>query len=214
MPNWCNNNVCISHPDRSKIEALAQGIRDGAFCKTVIPVPEELDIVAGRVGDDNDPDQIALVEAEKRNLEKYGASNWYDFCVNKWGTKWDVDPYDPSDIVVDEYNDIYFGFDSAWSPPIGVYEVLVEQGFSVEAMYYEPGMAYCGVWQDGVDDYYDISGMSADDVKDTIPEHLDDNFGISECMREYEEQERLDEDLYKFVKEGGETKGLELKTNE
>ncbi len=214
MPNWCNNNVSISHPDRSKMEALLAAVKEGNFCKHVIPVPEDLNIVAGRVGDSDNPDQIELERREKENLEKYGAANWYDFCVNRWGTKWDVDAYEPSEVEIDECNTIYFGFDSAWSPPIGIYEELVNQGFEVCAQYYEPGMAFVGEWNNGSDDYYDISGMKADEVRDTIGEFLDDNFGISECMAEYEEQERLDEELYRFTKEGGEAKGLSLKTNE
>ncbi len=214
MPNWCNNYVSISHPDRKQMVRLARAVRAGKFCNHVIPVPEDLHIVAGRVGDDTDPAQIDLEAKEKSNLEKYGAANWYDFCVNRWGTKWDVDPYDRKEVYIDDYNGIGFGFDSAWSPPTGIYEALVEQGFSVNATYYESGMAYCGVWQDGCDDYYDISGMSADEVADTIPEHLDEGYGITECMREYEEMERMDEDLYRFTKEGGEAKGLELKVNE
>jgi hypothetical protein len=206
MPNWCNNFVRISHSDTAKIEALAEAVREGKFCDHVIPVPEDLQIVAGRVGDDTDPAQIDLEAKEKSNLEKYGAANWYDYCVGKWGTKWDVDPYDPRDVIIED-NTIQFGFDSAWSPPIGVYEVLVEQGFEVEATYYESGMGYCGVWQDGCDDYYDISGMSADEVADTIPEHLDEGYGISETMREYEEMEK--DDLEVWYEDGVEKKGLE-----
>lgn len=188
MPNWCNNNIRISHSDRSKIEALAEAVREGNFCKSVIPVPKDLtDTVAGFPGED----QREAHEAQmKRNVELYGAKDWYDFCVSHWGTKWDVDPYEPEDVVVDQYNTISFGFDSAWSPPLGVYEALVEDGFEVEAQYYESGMAFCGVWQDGNDDYYEIGGMSADEVADTIPQELDEGFGISENIREYEEMEK------------------------
>ncbi len=63
MPNWCNNNVTISHTDPTKIEALAAAVREGKFCNFVKPVPASLHIVAGRVGDDNDPEQIkAIIE--------------------------------------------------------------------------------------------------------------------------------------------------------
>jgi hypothetical protein len=210
MPNWCNNNVGISHPDRSKMEALAEAVKAGKFLSHICPVPEDLQIVAGRVGDDSDPDQIELERKSAENLKKYGAANWYDFCVNEWGTKWEVDAYDPSDVVVDDTNTIYFGFDSAWAPPTGIYAKMQEQGYQVCAQYYEPGMAFVGEWNDGDDIYYDISGMSADEVRDEIGEFLDDNFGISDCIREYEEEE----ELYTWVKEGGEAKGLELKPNE
>jgi hypothetical protein len=173
----------------------------------VIPIPESLNIVAGRVGDDTNPEQIALEAAEKSNLEKYGAANWYDFCTGRWGTKWDVDAYDPEDVVVDQYNTITFGFDSAWAPPVGVYEALVEDGFEVEAMYYESGMAFCGVWQDGCDDFYEVGGMSADEVADLLPEHLDEGFGISETIREYEEMNK--DEVQVWYEDGVEKQGLE-----
>ena len=210
MPNWCNNNISISHPDRSKIEALASAIKEGNFLKHVIPVPEDLNIVAGRVGADGEPDQVELERKTAENLEKYGAGNWYDFCVNRWGTKWDVNPYDPEDVVVDDSNTIYFGFDSAWSPPIGIYEALMEQGFTVQAQYYEPGMAFVGEWDNGCDDCYDIGGLKSHEVRDTIGEFLDDNFGISESMAEWEaENEEEDDELTEWYEDGVERKGLE-----
>jgi hypothetical protein len=93
-------------------------------------VPESLSIVAGRVGEDTDPKQIDLEAQEKANLEKHGYANWYDFCVNTWGTKWDTDAYDTVTLPADS-NNVTFGFDTAWSPPIGVYEALLDQGFAL-----------------------------------------------------------------------------------
>ena len=190
MPNWCNNNVTISHPDRKVMVRLARAVRAGQFLDHIIPVPEDLQIVAGRVGSDDNPDQIELERREAENLAKHGAKNWYDFCTSRWGTKWNVSPYDRSDVRVDPNNTISFGFDSAWSPPIGVYEAMVEQGYTVEAAYYEPGMAYVGRWEDGCDDCYDLGGLKSHEVRDAIGEYLDDNFGISETMAEYEAEEQ------------------------
>lgn len=96
------------------------------------------------------------------------------------------------------------GFDSAWSPHIGVYEALIEQGFKVEAMYYEPGMGYAGIFNENGDDYYELGDLDSKAVADTINSELDEMFGISETMAEYEEEERLNEELYAFVKEGAE----------
>jgi len=189
MPNWCNNTVEISHTDRSKMEALVAAVNEGKFCNFAIPVPEDLHIVAGRVGDDSNPEQIALEAKEKANKEKYGYSTWYDFCVNEWGTKWDVDPYDKVEVA----DRITFGFDSAWAPPTGVFEALMDQGFSVRAYYYEPGMAFCGVHDEDGDECYDIGGYTSESVKDAIPEALDEMFGISETMAEYESMESEDE---------------------
>ena len=71
MPNWCNNDITISHKDPAKLEALATAIREGNFFKHIIPIPESLNIVAGRVGDDEDEKQKQLVLQEQANLEKY-----------------------------------------------------------------------------------------------------------------------------------------------
>jgi len=59
------------------------------------------------------------------NLEKYGAKNWYDWCVNNWGTKWNAYDTRVTDNSYDECLEVIF--DTAWSPPIGVYEKLAEQ---------------------------------------------------------------------------------------
>ena len=191
MPNWCNNTVEITHKDPAKMYALVEAINEGKFCNFAKPVPESLNIVAGKVGD---PEEQMMLEAkEELNLEQHGYRNWYDFCVNEWGTKWDVDPYDK--VEYDDQHDkngITFGFDSAWSPPIGVFEALVEQGFEVRAYYYEPGMCFAGVWDNGDDDFYELGGMSSEQVKDDIPEALDEMFGISETMAEYEQEENED----------------------
>lgn len=205
MPNWCNNTVTISHDDRAKMLKLARAIRAGNFCNSVIPVPKDLtDTVAGYPGADKEAEHKLQME---RNLERYGAKDWYDFCVARWGTKWDVDAYDRSEVKVDVNNSITFGFDSAWSPPTGVYEQLVQNGFSVRAYYYESGMAFCGVWEDMADDYWEIGGMSSTEVADTLPEDLDEMFAISETIANYEEENK--DELEQWYEEGVESKGLE-----
>jgi hypothetical protein len=193
MPNWCNNRVVISHEDTAKLEALASAIKEGKFCNHVIPVPESLHIVAGRVSDE--AEQKKLEEDTARNIAVHGYGNWYDFCVNEWGTKWDIDPYDPSDVEIRD-NTIEFGFDSAWAPPIGIYQALVDAGFVVEATYYEPGMGYVGRWYMGDDDCIEYGGETSTTVREVIGEELDDEYGISESMAEWEEDnEELEIDV-------------------
>jgi len=194
MPNWCNNTVQINHEDPAKMYALVEAINEGKFLNYCRPVPEALQIVAGRVGDDNDPKQIELQKQTMNNLSVYGYATWYDFCVNEWGTKWDVDAYDK--VEYDDQHDkngITFGFDSAWAPPCGAMDYLVDQGFTVRLYYYEPGMAFAGIWEDGQDDCYDIGGYTSETVKEAIPEDLDEMFGISECIAEYEAEEAENE---------------------
>jgi hypothetical protein len=191
MPNWCNNTLELAHEDPAMLERARDALNRGEFLQEFIPVPEELKIVAGRVGDATDPKQIELEAAEKRNRELFGYATWYDFCVNEWGTKWDVG----GDGMTCDIEDgrITASFDSAWSPPIQAYEKLTELGFSVRAYYYEGGMNFAGIWEDGIDDFYELE-TSSEAVREQIPTVLDEMFCISEYMAEYED-ENLDIDL-------------------
>jgi hypothetical protein len=83
---------------------------------------------------------------------------------------------------------------------------LVEQGFEVVLYYYEPGMGYCGKWEDGFDEYYEYSGENSKTVRAAIGSDLDDMFGISESMAEYEADNEEDEDLTEWLKDGIEQK--------
>ena len=196
MPNWCSNNLVLTHEDPAMIQRAYDALERGEFLSEFIPVPEQLKIVAGRVSDE--AEQAKLEADTQRNLDELGYGNWYDYCVGEWGTKWDVGEQGASDIHPGGKM-LHTFFDSAWAPPVNAYEKLVELGFGVEAMYYEGGMAYAGTWSDGCDEYVDLNGMSADDIEQNYAE-LDECFGISECMRDYEAEN--EEELTSWLKEG------------
>jgi hypothetical protein len=202
MPNWCNNNLTLTHEDPAMIQRAFDALERGEFLNEFIPVPEQLKIVAGCVGD---PDEQKKLESDTaRNLRELGYGNWYDYCVGEWGTKWDCGEQGASDIHPDGRM-LHTFFDTAWSPPITAYERLVELGFGVEAMYYEGGMGYAGTFSNGADEELSLEGMSADEIEQNYPE-LDECFGISESMREYQSME--EEDLTEWLKDGIEKKGL------
>jgi hypothetical protein len=192
MPNWCNNVVELAHEDPAMLERARDALNRGEFLNEFIPVPESLKIVAGRVGDDADEAQKKLEEDTARNLELHGYGNWYDYCVGEWGTKWDVGGDGMTCEI--ENGRISTSFDSAWSPPIQAYEKLLDLGFSVRAYYYEGGMCFAGVWEDGDDDYYDLGGMNSEQVKEELPTVLDEMFCISEYMAEWEEENAEEEE--------------------
>jgi len=191
MPNWCNNTMTLEHFDPAMIERARKAFNDGALLNEFIPLPGSLRIVAGRCGADDNPEQIALEAAQKNNIEVHGYKDWYDWCVNEWGTKWDVgaDGQPAQDIP----GGLMLTFDSAWSPPIAAYEKLMDMGFRIRAMYFEGGMAFAGIWEDGSDDYYEYGGMSSEEIATALPEELDEAFGISEQVAEYEAEEADDE---------------------
>ena len=203
MPNWCNNNLTLTHEDPAMIKRAADALERGEFLNEFIPVPADLQITAGSLG--SGPEQLELERKTAENIEKYGYGNWYDFCCGEWGTKWDVGSDGTTDVHPDGKM-LHTYFDSAWSPPINAYEKLVEMGFGVEAMYYEGGMGYAGTYSDGADEELVLEGMGADEIEQNYPE-LDDCFGISESMREYE-AENEQEELTEWIKDAVEKKAL------
>jgi hypothetical protein len=199
MPNWCNNNLTLEHDDPAMIQRAYDALERGEFLQEFIPVPLELkDTVSGSFGDD---ERQALLEAQTQsNIDKFGYGNWYDYCVNEWGTKWDCGEQGASDIHPDG-RILHTAFDTAWAPPVAAYEKLEAMGFRVNAMYYEPGMGYAGSYEDGYDNTIELEGLSADDIERDHAD-LDECFGIAEMMREYQE----DEELTEWIKDGVEAR--------
>lgn len=170
MPNWCNNELLISHTDRTMIDRVVKAWERGQFLQEFIPVPQALiDTTAGSPTDE-------VKDAD--NQAKYGYANWYSFRVNEWGTKWDVgynEDYDNEARRVGE-NSVFLEFDSAWSPPLKAYEKLVDMGFIIDACYFEGGMGFCGDFFgdcDGIkEDYHEFTKVS------DIPAKFREKFGI------------------------------------
>ena len=140
MPNWCLNKLTVSHDDKAAMDRFVSAYNKGTLCNEFLPMPVD-------IGD-----------------------GWYDWCINNWGTKWDIGADEGTEkeewhglkaTVVG--NEASCSFDSAWSPPVGLYEKLDELGYKVHASYFEPGMAFCGIWTDGYDNYIQYT------TKDYIP---------------------------------------------
>ena len=152
MPNWCQNVIYVSHKDEKKMVALKDAIIKGELCDHIKPMPEEL----------------------KDTTSPSDSPNWYDWACKHWGTKWDIcSPWDTDEIYNDEDgNGTYvFKFDTAWSPPIPIYDAMIEQGFNLVAKYVEYGMGYHGEYSvDG--DYYHDSIEDGDE----IDEHLQSEY--------------------------------------
>ena len=190
MPNWCENTLVLKHEDPTMIARAHAAFAKGEFLNEFIPVPEDLtDTVSGSMAEDQREAHEAQQEA---NVEKYGYANWYDFCVNEWGTKWDFGGGDGINEVAKNSLTVYF--ESAWSPPIRAYEKLTDLGFTVEATYHEPGMAFVGSWEDGNDEYIEYGGEKSDTVRNLIGADLDDCYNISESMAEWEAENAGEEE--------------------
>lgn len=87
---------------------------------------------------DNFQEIINLGKKYLSNYKKYGYCNWYKWCINNWGTKWNVE----NDCNVDynpETKEYTITFDTAWSCPIHIlekYSELCEDG-ELNWMYYD-----------------------------------------------------------------------------
>lgn len=197
MPNWCSNSVCLQHEDPEMIRRAERAFNNGTLLDEFFPVPAELREVTAPNREDN----------REELIKKYGAADWYDWCCSNWGTKWDVGGSSDPELGPDN-KAISFEFDSAWSPPIPAFEKFEELGFTVTAYYYEPGCAYAGIYDECGDDYYQLSEMTSDEVRNTIPQELDAIFGISNSMEAWEEENEEPEPLTEWYNEGVEETGL------
>ena len=192
MPNWCDNTLELRHEDPTMIKRAKEAFEAGRLLDEFIPVPQQLkDTRAGFYGKDT-YEQELLEATEALNVKWFKHKNWWDFCVQEWGTKWDVGT--EGYINAEDPNYLSLSFQSAWSPPIDAYAKLVDMGFEVYALYYESGMGFCGCFDQGIDDCYSIDGNS-EWVVDCIPDYIDEAFCISESMAEWEEENREEEDV-------------------
>jgi hypothetical protein len=66
-------------------------------------------------------------------------------------------------------------------------------GFKIRAMYYEPGMAFAGIFEDGQDEYYEYGGLDSKGIAEELPVELDEAFGISESVAEWEAENAEEE---------------------
>ena len=190
MPNWCNNTITLTGP-KEKITAIyAKAKKDDALLQQLKPMPEALDGTTSP----------APKEGKVQPLVD-GFDNWYDWRVQNWGTKWDVDMEGLE--LSDDGSTITGWFDSAWSPPIHAYEYFLtdNEDCSINSYYYEGGMDFAGQWEDFADAEVTPSEFTADEMEDStmgIIFTLNEHFGFSEAVREYENEPS---DTEKFIVE-------------
>jgi hypothetical protein len=145
MPNDCYNIIDrIHHADPAQIARLEEMLsrENPAFFEEWLPCPP-----------DEDP-------------------------VSYWGTKWDV--YGVAINVITEdtlpleeskeagCTQLELSFYTPWTPPLAAYARLKEKGFTIDAIFMESGMDFCGYWRDGITTtFYDASHHL-----DTLPEEF------------------------------------------
>jgi len=186
VPNWTCNQLYIKHAEIEKIQQVLEACQKDQLFDAFVPIPDELRNTVS-------PNRDANAESLK---EKYGYSDWYAFCVEEWGTKWDAASIHTDGRVNhdDSGYSLSIYFETAWSPPLEWYRKIQAQGFSILAYYYEAGMGICGIIEDDLEDHYDLSDLTSREAARELPPELDQAFNIVECIQEYEEENGTGED--------------------
>jgi hypothetical protein len=188
MPNWCNNTITLTGP-KEKITAIyAKAKKDDALLQQLKPMPDALEGTTSP----------APKEGKVQPLVD-GFDNWYDWRVQNWGTKWDVDMEGLE--LSDDGTTISGWFDSAWAPPIHAFEYFLtdNEDCSIKSYYYEGGMDFAGLWEDFADAEVTPSEFTADEMETPsmgLIYDLNENFNFSEAVREYENEPS---DTEKFI---------------
>ena len=170
MPNWCQNRAVINAPK---------------------PVIDEIKEI------------LATERAEllqwMRPIPVDERDNWYDWCVNNWGTKWDIaEAYIGNDADEDE---IDFSFETAWAPPVEAFRHWAEQDgrINYRLYYFEEGMGFVGEAQ------YESEGFYSDEYfsHENDPEEFEERAQAEWGWEPYEEPEPLTEWYEQGVKDKG-----------
>jgi hypothetical protein len=159
MPNWAQNHVTFTSDNEELITRIGESFTRGTLFHDFIPIP-------------------ATVEEE--NIRAWVHANW--------GTKWDVGGPE-EDPPVRNGNSITLTFNSAWTPPLEAYDFfLVELRMNVVGYYYEPGMQFAGIYENGNHSEYEEWGDS-NGAEATLPKELNEIFGIAESQEIWEESD-------------------------
>ena len=171
MPNWVSNRATITGP---------------------APVIREITDILNQ---DRSPLLNWMVPQPKFEND----SDWYDWNVANWGTKWDI-----TDVYFEnqaEEDLIEFSFCTAWGPPVEAFRTWAEGDGRVEfnLEYWEPGMGFVGsATYDG--DCFADSCVDINSDPEEYKKIASDVWGYEE----YEEPEPLTE----WYQEGVKDKGL------
>lgn len=169
------NIVKLQHRDSALLDKAVFGFNNTGVLRALMPIPQELVL-------DMELDDVDTVR--ESNKIRFGYSDAYEFCIGEWGCSRDIDSTFLKSEVIDGV--AVLEFDTRLNPPFDVYDRLVELGFDVVAYYYEPRIGYCGIWDNGLDDFIDISRYSSTVVRSLIDPELDSMFGIVKKIEETE----------------------------
>jgi len=214
MPNWCSCELDISGPvqELDRFMKISTSVEDNGEPRVFsfmgsFPCPGELFKYTSPPRAQHGETELDYQNRVDRLMELYGCADWYTWCCNNWGTKWDAcSPY--VDWEMGE-NHAIIGFETAWAPPVdwlrNISHDFPELTFSLS--YSEEGCAFEG------DFIIKNEEIIADDCRDIIYYEIQDDEGEyiemcrdkSEALRWAEEHVTSKRYRYVVVKCGEET---------
>lgn len=145
MPNWCSNTIdVIGDPNnmkefkifvrKAKLEDI--NTKEREFFNNLVPMPKKLLDTESRSGIDGE------FKSAMQGNKKKRYSNWYNWRLAHWGTKWDVEP----NVYFVEDNHIQMWYDTAWSPANDFWATVTKKfpSLTIKIRYYEEGHGYIG----------------------------------------------------------------------
>ena len=151
MPNWCYNRITIYGDEgtEAKLKEIEAIFEKADPFNQIFPIPDFKNI----------PNEKGELPKLEQRLNQDGSvfyetynfpdgtndDRWYHWCIQNWGTKWDVSELD-IEYADDEILELTFS--TAWSPPEGIMQELRDKypdlGFT--CFYDEPGMEVAGYY--------------------------------------------------------------------
>ena len=124
MPNWCTNEIDVDFDTAAEYNAFKE------FALTEIVGDTILDF-------------SKIIPPPEKFAGDNPAEGWYEWRLENWGTKWSL-----NEMHFEEGDEwCRMVFDTAWSPPQGIHEKMVNEFFpkmSINWFYREDGMQMSG----------------------------------------------------------------------
>lgn len=147
MPNHISHHITFEYDEESEtsykehektVLAVKEKMKtsDSEFdFNALIPMPKELNVRSPAYSAEEK-------EQAEKNIKKYSFPDWYDWCISKWGTKWNA--YG----VVWSYDELYF--QTAWNTPLPILEALSREfpDVTIKVEYADEDIGHnCGVYE-------------------------------------------------------------------
>lgn len=171
MPNHCNNTLTITSDNAGFLQELMNELK---------------------MTDGDNPKFLEKLRPFTADINY----EWdYDWCVRKWGTKWDI--FDLTYASLDG-DTLEVSFATAWSPPVAALAYgATKHNYSFELSYEEGGCCFIGHAQGDAETYDDATWETYTDnhPEEYIPEFVLDAFPWVVSDWEQWQQEKDQEEL-------------------